>query len=275
MNFKKNVIVFVLAVFSVCHGVAQDFPFALDKTWDSVMLGASAVFAGGGYLWSKKADLPEFSSRSVDIDDVNPLDRHFARGYNENLDLVSDVGLVSVLAGVPLAFYGYKMYDGDLSFSNGITLAAMYAESLLFVQGAKYTAKVLVHRVRPYMYFDGVPDDWEDDNGFQFSFFSGHASTVFMTAGFMTYTFSKIYPDSELKIPVIVTSYSLAACVSLLRVASGCHFVSDIAVGALFGTLVGYGIPMIHTRFAEKKIHEKGDVAIMPSASGISFRMYL
>ena len=30
MKFKKNVIVFVLAVFSVFHGVAQDFPFALD-----------------------------------------------------------------------------------------------------------------------------------------------------------------------------------------------------------------------------------------------------
>lgn len=275
MKFKKNVIAVVLAVFSVCHAVAQDFPFALDKTWDSVMLGSSAVFAGGGYLWSKKADLPEFSSRSVDIDDVNPLDRHFARGYSESLDLASDVGLVSVLAGVPLAFYGYKLYDGDLSLSNGFTLAAMYAESLLFIQGVKCTAKVLVHRVRPYMYFDDVPDDWEDDNEFEFSFFSGHTSDVFMTAGFMTYTFSKIYPDSALKIPVIVTSYSLATCVSLLRIASGCHFVSDVAVGAVFGTLVGYGVPMIHSRFAEKKFHEKGDVAIMPTASGISFRMYL
>ena len=70
---------------------------------------------------------------------------------------------------------------------------------------------------------------------------------AFASAGFVSYVFSRYYPDSKWKAPIIAASYSLAATTAVLRIMSGNHFMTDVLAGALLGTLWGIGIPMLHT----------------------------
>jgi membrane-associated phospholipid phosphatase len=49
-------------------------------------------------------------------------------------------------------------------------------------------------------------------------------------------------------LPLWLGSEALAATTAVLRVEAGKHFWSDVAVGALVGSAVGYLVPQLHLR---------------------------
>jgi membrane-associated phospholipid phosphatase len=64
------------------------------------------------------------------------------------------------------------------------------------------------------------------------------------------------HPDSDWVLPLWLGAEALAATTAVLRVEAGKHFWSDVAVGALVGSAVGYLVPELHVRE-----HQTGSVA--------------
>jgi membrane-associated phospholipid phosphatase len=82
------------------------------------------------------------------------------------------------------------------------------------------------------------------------SFFSSHTTTAFALASSVT-TVSALrgYPAA----PYFgALGGALAATTSVLRIAADLHYASDVLVGALVGTGVGAGLPLlIHSRLGQ------------------------
>lgn len=119
------------------------------------------------------------------------------------------------------------------------------------VQGA---TNVLVSRERPFGEGCGegeLPGDAIDcKNSFHYrSFFSGHSAFSFTGAALICVHHME---NELLGAPWDAIScaggYAVAATTATFRVVADVHYASDILLGAAVGTLVGYGVPLLHYR---------------------------
>lgn len=173
-----------------------------------------------------------------DLSDVNPIDRTFASPYSATLDNVG-----TLLAFGSMATAGALFLENN-SRSDLLTIGTMYAETMTVAYATKELLKDAFHRARPYLYFPSYP--MEEEDWFR-SMPSGHTVLAFAGASFTSLVFSRYNPDSRLKVPVTIASYSLATLSAISRVDAGCHFPTDVLVGAAIGTVIGLGIPLLHT----------------------------
>lgn len=119
------------------------------------------------------------------------------------------------------------------------------------VQGA---TNVLVSRERPFGQDCGkgeLPSDAVDCEGsFHYrSFFSGHSAFSFTGAALVCMH----HLELELLGPPwdalsCAAGYGVAATTATFRVVADVHYFSDVLLGATVGTLVGYGVPLLHYR---------------------------
>ena len=206
--------------------------------------------------------VPLFSaSYPLDKNTVNPFDRFTMQPYSKSLAIASDIAAFSTAATAATML--------ALPSSEYFTVGVIYAETVGLTFGINEILKRAVPRERPYLYFEGYPEEDLKNGDYNESFCSRHTSVAFSIAAANSYIFSKYYPDSEWKIPVIAASYSLATITGILRVASGEHFASDVLVGALLGTAIGYAVPALHTLFADKNVETSA------SPFGLAFKISL
>lgn len=258
----------------------SDAPFKLTPVADGILLGTGAAFSASALIVKKTVSLPEYTERTYDFDSINFIDRKLSHTYNKTLDYLGTATCAVNLA-LPAVMYGAGFFGGMLSASDIATLAAMYAEAYLFNYGAKTFLKLGIHRVRPYMYYDGYPENALDNYDFEFSSPSGHTTDSFLGAGFLSYTFCRYFPESKWKIPVIAASYSVAVGTAALRILSGNHFLTDTIFGAALGTVCGIGIPLLHELIAsrsgkaEQTALRKGDIkyAVTPLFAYVRFAL--
>jgi len=206
--------------------------------------------------------VPLFSaSYPLDKNTVNPFDRLTMQPYSKSLSVASDIAAFSMAATAATML--------ALPSSEYFKIGVIYAETVGLTFGINEILKWAVPRERPYLYFEGYPEEDLKNGDYNESFCSRHTSVAFSIAAANSYIFSKYYPDSEWKIPVIAVSYSLATLTGVLRVASGEHFASDVLVGALLGTAIGYAVPALHTLFADKNVETSA------SPFGLAFKISL
>lgn len=265
-----------------CHPASscQQDAFEFDPVADGVLLGFGLVFSASAYIVQQSASIPDYDERSYNLHDVNWLDRKLSQSYSEPLDHWGTATCAVNLA-LPFAVYGAAWACGSFSAEGYLVMTTMFAECYLLDYGAKTFLKVAALRKRPYMYYEGYPTDALDDGDFEFSLPSGHTTDSFMGAGFLTYTFCRWYPTSRWKVPVIAASYTVAVSTAVLRVASGNHFLSDVVLGSLLGSAIGYGVPILHELVASHRhpSHPKrkraGDVDFQVSPSGVLWHIAL
>jgi len=188
--------------------------------------------------------------------DINAFDRSLMFSYNKPLDYISDYGAYGV-AALPII----SLIPNIKDLNSVLTYGVMYGEALLLTYGTAFTLKNAVVRYRPYVYSDGVPAGKEKD--YFNSFPSGSTSFAFLGATFLSTTFSREFPESEWKLPVIIGSYTLAAGVASMRILSGSHFLTDVFTGAIIGSFYGWIIPWLH----QKKDNDR--LTIAPTGNGI------
>ena len=186
------------------------------------------------------------SAFPLDPQEVNSFDRPFMTPYSKTLDDLSLVPAIAVALSPAVLL--------TQPSSEYLTIGLMYIESFAITYGSKELIKYLVHRERPYMYDANTPMSLVQDEEHNESFLSGHTALAFNGASFASYVFCKYNPDSKWKIPVIAASYSLAAATAAMRVASGCHFVTDVLAGAALGTVIGIAVPALHTLLAKENM---------------------
>lgn len=91
------------------------------------------------------------------------------------------------------------------------------------------------------------------DRGGKYGFFSAHAATFFGLA----YMTSRFFRNNWYTIAV----YLIAAIVAYSRIYLGRHYVGDVLVGAIEGTLVAWAAMHFHNKFSDKltKKHKRSN----------------
>ena len=150
----------------------------------------------------------------------------------------------------------------------GITASIALLFGLLFTN---ILMKNIIARPRPYsdvsseFYVLWVKAGSLKESGFSFP--SGHATAAFTVATFTDQWFRTAYPNSPYKGIMRASAYSLATLESVLRIAAGKHYFTDVLVGALVGTGVSFGILEMH-----KNRDEKYSFWVGPNVAGITLR---
>ena len=233
-----KIFIFFLLFLSISFNAYSESVFTYDLKKD-IILGTVSVgmFVSPFFVHNAPQNIPA----NLLKDDVNAFDRGLMFSYNKPLDITSDYGVYALLTLPVISLVG-QIKDTDAWLTYGI----MYAEAFLLTFGTKDLLKNAIIRYRPYMYNGGIPDGKDDD--YYNSFPSGSTALAFLSAGFLSATFSAEYPDSPWKIPVIAGVYTLATGIATCRIVSGSHFLTDVLTGAAIGSLYGWIIPLLHKR---------------------------
>jgi len=224
---------FLLGIYAYSQSV---FTYDLKKDL-AIGITALGVFASPFFVNNEPENIPVCLNK----EDINILDRSLMFSYNKPADKISEYGVYSLLVLPALSLAG-NINDKTAWLTYGI----MYAEAFCLTFGTKDLLKNAIIRYRPYMYSGGIPGGMMDD--YYDSFPSGSTALAFLSAGFLSATFSAEYPDSKWKIPIISGVYTLATGVAACRIASGTHFLTDVIAGMAIGSLYGWIIPALHKR---------------------------
>ena len=152
--------------------------------------------------------------------------------------------------GVGLLFFLFKKakpnYRTAIIFLLFLAVAILCADQLCNL--VKHTAQ----RFRP-CWDESIMDSVHivnNDRGGKYGFFSAHAATFFALA-FMT---AQYFKNKYYTIGV----YFIALLVSYSRIYLGRHFLGDIFVGAIEGTLIAWGVMWFYHKFLTKYIAKHG-----------------
>ena len=263
--------IFALPENEKCITFTGDSPFRVTAKGDGILVGACIATTATALALPYILDLPDYDGKTYDKSSINSLDRKFARKYNRAIHNAGTATVAGCYLITPVLYLAeYSL--GNFDFHEGLMVAVMFAETVGIGNSVKNFLKVAFQRKRPYMYFDGFPEDKISNHDFEFSFPSGHTLDAFATATFASYTFCKYFPQSDYKLPVIAGSYALAATTAFLRVASGNHFVTDVLSGAAIGTVIGFSVPWLHT-FAAKASTDKVQLSLSPVSAALTIRL--
>lgn len=178
--------------------------------------------------------------------------------------ITSDV-LVFGVAPLTAATSAYLMARADGQEDQAVEDILMIAEAAGIAAALNQTTKFLAARERPFV--DALPaaarartDDPADNN---LSFFSGHTTMAFaLTAATATVARLRRYEHADWAWAV---GLPVAFATGYLRMAGDKHYLTDVLTGALVGTAVGWAVPTLHARFADRGAPR---VAVVPAAGG-------
>jgi membrane-associated phospholipid phosphatase len=258
---------------------ATDTPalHALDVNWtrDGLISGGSAV------LWLStefflKDELAPRTCRWCDrdaagTDTLNALDR-WGRGIApETAEGRKQAARWSDIMGfgvMPVGVFGAQYL---LSSGSGAPVRYYAEDSLIIFESAMLAAvtnqlvKFSVGRERPFVHAlmteeEKAGTDHPTDNNL--SFYSGHTSLAFsLVTAAGTVSELRGYKNSWL---IWAVGLPAAASVGLLRMSADKHYLTDVLVGAVAGSVFGVGVPLLlHGRQQEPQ----------PQASGMSMRL--
>ena len=157
---------------------------------------------------------------------------------------VSDVLLVaSILSAVAIESTIAPLAQGDPNLALQAHSAHMLALGITL--GLTEIVKHAVGRARPYTADCGSDPSRPQCAGgsdAHASFYSGHTSMAFTSAGFSCamHLSRRLYDDAGADIAACASSIALAAGTGILRVAADRHYLTDVLLGAITGFAVGY-----------------------------------
>ena len=264
--FKRSLIVGILFLMGFAQATETERPsYKLDFENDfPVTLAAGGMFGIGMFLYSRM-NTPETMK---DKDDLLPWDKPLAGRYSESADLASDIG--SVFAIAPLVVGGIAWHDGSSTGGEFATFTLMFFQASGIGNGLNLAMRSLEIWPRPDMYSESGEGRKKAENAKSEaygSFFSGHTTAAFTVATFTDQWFRTAYPNSPYKGIMRASAYSLATLESVLRIAAGKHYFTDVLVGALVGTGVSIGILEMH-----KNRDEKYSFWVGPNVAGVTLR---
>jgi len=230
----------LLITFSQSSSFAQ-FPYKLDTKRESIIFGSGI---GLGLIGFKiNDDILPFTINEInalDRNDVSKFDRSATYNWSPSAGSASDILIAAaILSPALLAF-------SDEVRNDFTPVLVMYFQTLILAETLPLTFKGITKRTRPFAYNEDAPLKEKQTQDAKRSFFSGHTSTAFAMAVFLSTVYSDYHPNSEWKPFIWGVSLLAASTVGYLRYAAGKHFTTDIIPGAVVGSALGYFIPFIH-----------------------------
>ncbi len=205
------------------------------------------------YAFSKiysKEKSSEEKILSLDKNNIPSFDRKGADVYHPKADEPADL-IFYISMPLPIILMLDKKIRND-----GLKFTSLYLESMA-VTGLLYTGSVYFNdRYRPYAYNPIVPMSERTRGGAKNSFFAGHVALVGTSTFFIAKVLNDYHPESKVKwIPFTLAGIATATT-GYLRYRGGQHFLSDILLGTVVGTLSGILVPHIHKNkdIADRKL---------------------
>lgn len=271
MNAKGAWLAFVILVLLTNSLSAQDrsFPYELKKRdffFIPLSLGMTVL---GKSICDNHDPISLEEINLLDRNDVNGFDRaatyNWSPEWGERSDQFRDVLFYSsiFLLSIPPLFHA--------KLSDTATVAVMFIETTLFMNGLTYLTKAAVGRIRPYLCNTSLSAEERyamGGNDAYFSFFSGHTVAAFTAATFLSKVMTDIHGDSVWIKLLWGSSLTLAAMTGYARVKAGKHYPTDVIAGAVIGFAIGYLIPSLH----KKKRDNRVIVVISPNRIGLSLQ---
>lgn len=239
------------------------------------------VMAAGGALTLTGAIIKPFNKHNL----VGPI--LFDKGIESTLKApttqtqyvyrdASDVGL-SLEATWPFfvdALITAWWYRGSRDVAEQMSLLGL--ETLAVSGAVQGITNTLVSRPRPYSDQCGKtvrPDSIDCDGNTHYrSFFSGHSAFSFTAASLICFEHLNLNllggPWDAIS---CAGGYVVAAATATFRVAGAEHYPSDVLTGALVGSLVGWGVPLLHFKHPNAgTIKTSGGLTmkVVPSGAG-------
>ena len=241
----------------------QQHPYRTDWTIDGLTIGSAMVVAlTASAVDNNLSGLSISEINGLNKNQINPIDRVTAGLYSKTQSKISDV-LVGGAIVSPLLL----LFDDHAGKDVG-TISTMYLETVLFSTFVPSYGKGAAKRIRPYAYGSKALLSDKQDADTRRSFFSGHATWAFSTTMFFANVYTDYHPDTPYKEYIWGGAIGLASAVSILRITSGAHFLSDVIVGAAVGSTIGYTIPYIHRNTTTKLSFQP---LILPDYHGMVF----
>jgi len=208
----------------------------VNYAWDGSLTGAG--FMGGALIGMMPVDEDKTWER-----ELFPFDEGVKSNFSAKAAAVSDTLLLTSVLIPPAARVGSGI-DRDYGKSS-----LLYAQALGVTFCLTNAVKHLVQRPRPYTYnTDERVQRFADKEGkdSRLSFFSGHSSLSFSAAVAGSYLFALSSQDSQARAVIWGVELALASATANLRARAGKHFYSDVIVGALVGSALGFAVPFLH-----------------------------
>lgn len=248
----------ILLIFLPLLSIAQQDPkipkYYINKPVDYTICAAGIAGTGiGAYLRTHKDPSDSIEIALLNPDDFNKIDRHFFdEGYNKNIDLASNLLFsIGFLAPVSLLLND-KINDHTEDF------LTLYLETMAITGGLYWMTVGLKDKFRPYAYHPDISIGKRRSNNARNSFYAGHIAVV-AAGSFFT---AKVFDDYSDNISLTLATYAFATGITLAgsyyRLQGGYHFVDDVVVGILAGSLTGILVPELH------KLRNNGGFSINP-----------
>ncbi len=231
----------ILLLLAFPFTVLAQSPYSLSWKVDGPMLGVTGALTATMFAVDK--DLPGLTDTeiaSLSRNDINSFDRGATRYFSPTASDASTVLEFSLILS-PLAL----LADARIR-DNSATVGGMYLETLALAAVLPQITKGSVDRPRPFVYNASVDQAEKTAPDARRSFFSQHTMFAFSSAVFISTVYGDFFPTSPWRPYLWAGSLALATTVGILRVTSGKHFPTDVLVGALLGSAIGYTIPLLH-----------------------------
>jgi len=254
----------------------RDPPYlAAPVVGDYVIVGAGGAIALGNAIASPQ---PKHWRGGVLFDEsvrdalrIGSIDGRYKVRDASDVGLSLEVTWPFLVDGLITAWYA----DKDPELARRMVLVD--AEALAIVAAVQETATTVASRERPYGRDCGtdIPDKSVDcdSNARYRSFFSGHSGLSFTSASLVCVHHLKADllggPWDALS---CVGGYAVAATTATFRIMGDMHYATDVITGALVGTAVGLGIPLLHSKPSDREtVSGAGAVRIdiIPVAAGL------
>lgn len=221
---------------------SQDL-FELNTKKEIIISGISAISIYTAYTLDKVSKIQTINEiKSLNKNSIPKFDQCATQYYSESLSTISDLFLITSLI-TPLSLFLINDSKKDIS-----DISVLYLETILLNYGINSFTKSLTKRFRPYVYNEDVKLEKKLTLDARKSFFSGHSSTAFASAVFFSRVVSELNINPSTKSLVWVSSLSIATTIAILRVISGYHYPSDVIIGALVGSGIGFLITELHKK---------------------------
>ena len=209
-------------------------------------------------------------------DTLNPVDKAIREGLVWKSTRTADVASSVIVFGTePLSAVGLLV--GAAAFDGATSGAALDAllvgEALVVAQTINQVAKFALARERPFVhYLPRAPEEVReltaspsDDN---LSFFSGHSTLAFSVAtSSATIATLRGY---RLAPALWASGLVQAVAVAYLRIGADKHYFSDVTLGAIVGSAIGVGLPLIFHQPKDDEATEAAAPAAAPATFGLS-----
>jgi membrane-associated phospholipid phosphatase len=222
----------------------------------------TAVLHIGNYFGFRslrnKEDLGINEIKALDKNDVWAIDRIALNQTTEQrlrAHNTSDWGLNSSFF-LPL----FLFLENDIR-SEWMDITLMYLEahgvnSQVYVWGGPRFIK----RIRPFVYYEKIPDNLKMENGATDAWFSGHVSSTATSSFFTAKVYCDFHPELGAKKWLLYGAAVIPpAFVAYYRVRALKHFPTDVFVGAVVGAAFGILGPELH-----KINYDKHEISVVP-----------